>query len=113
MAFVDAEFVELQRQKAITRWKWHNRYIAAILAFLHPLGMLYTSVPAFVVYMLAWLGMVMFWPARPFGVGLGLGAIFAVYAYYETIWRNAAIEKWKYGLPGTGRQNPKHLTPIV
>jgi hypothetical protein len=38
---------------------------------------------------------------------MGLACIFGMYAYVETRWRNAAIEKWKFGLPGTGNQNPR------
>lgn len=113
MADENEEFVDDQKRKALTRWKWHNPYVAALLAFIHPLGMLYTSVPAFVVYLLLWLGVFLYWPNRPFGVGLGLAALFALYAYYDTLWKNAAVEKWKYGLPGTGKQNPKNLTPIA
>lgn len=113
MFSLDPDFVEHQRQRAITRWKWHNPYLAAIFAFIHPIGMLYTSVSAFVMYLLAWSAVFLFWRDRPFGVGIALGALFAGYAYIDTIWRNAAIEKWKYGLPGTGRQNPKNLTPIA
>jgi hypothetical protein len=113
MADVNNEFVEEQKRKALTRWRWHNPYVAALLAFIHPLGMLYTSIAAFVVYLVVWLAVFAYWPNRRFGVGLGLGALFAVYAYCNTRWKNAAIEKWKYGLQGTGKQNPKDLTPIA
>jgi hypothetical protein len=35
--------------------------------------------------------------------------IFGVYAFYATKRRNRAIEKWRYGLPGTGLANPRKL----
>jgi len=36
---------------------------------------------------------------------------FGYYAYLKTRWKNAAIEKYKYRLPGTGVDNPKNLIP--
>jgi len=109
---VSDDFVEDQKRRALTKWKWHNPYLASFLALIHPIGMLYTSVAGFAVYLLVWLAIVVYWPGRPFGVGLALGGLFAAYAYFETRWRNAAIEKWKYGLPGTGHQNPRGLTTL-
>jgi hypothetical protein len=105
------EFLETQRQKALTKWKWHNPYVAALLAFIHPIGMLLTSLPAFVIYLAAWTALWVWWPNRPLGTGIALGLLFAVYAYYDTLLKNAAIEKWKYGLPGMGKQNPKKVNP--
>src|SRR5262249_47686361 len=111
MQSANDEFLEAQRQKALTKWKWHNPYIAALLSFIHPLGMLLTSVPAFFVYLTVWTMLWVWWPDRPLGTGIALGLLFAVYAYYQTVWKNAAVEKWKYGLPGTGKQNPKKVNP--
>jgi hypothetical protein len=53
--------------------------------------------------------MLFLWKGRPLGTGIALGFLFALYACVETKWRNAAVEKWRYGLPGTGNQNPKKL----
>lgn len=109
----DGEFIEDQRQRAISKWRWHNPYLAALLALVHPLGMLYTSIPAFLAYLLVWWGVWIYWSNRPLGVGIAIGLAFAAYAYYTTLWKNAAIEKWKYGLSGTGKQNPKNLPAIA
>jgi len=106
---LDPEFVEDERQKALHKWKWKNPFLAGFLAFLHPLGMLYTSVPAFVVYLAAWFAMLFFWRGRPLGTGIALGFLFALYAYHETKWRNAAVEMWRYGLRGNGNDNPRKL----
>jgi hypothetical protein len=65
------------------------------------------------VYLIVWLAVWFWWPNRPFGIGIAVGLVFAIYGYYQTLWKNAAIEKWKYGLPGTGKQNPKNLNPIT
>lgn len=106
---LDPEFVEAQREKALHKWRWRNPYLAAFPALLHPVGMLYTSVPFFVVYMAASFAMLFFWRRRPLGTGIALGCLFGLYAYFETRWRNAAVEKWRYGLPGTGSDNPRKL----
>jgi len=103
------EFVETQKHQAVHKWKWKNPDLAALLALIHPLGMLYTSVPAFVVYLAIWSIMVFYWPGRPLGTGIGLGFLFASYAYHDTKWRNATVEMWRYGLPGTGKDNPRKL----
>ena len=113
MPSTDEAFIEDQRRKAVSKWRWHNPYLAALLASIHPLGMLFTSVPAFFVYLIVWLAVWFWWPNRPFGIGIAVGLVFAIYAYYQTLWKNAAIEKWKYGLPGTGKQNPRNLNPIT
>jgi len=36
MQSTDEEFIEDQRRKAISIWKWRNLYLAALLAFIHP-----------------------------------------------------------------------------
>jgi hypothetical protein len=64
--------------------------------------MLYTSVKAFFVYLALWSAMYFSWSSRPLGSGVLLALIFATYAYHETVYKNAAIEKWKFGLEGTG-----------
>lgn len=110
---LDPDFVADQKEKAIHKWTWHRPWLATALAFIHPLGMLYTSVPAFIVYLVAWGWMVFRWESRPTGTGVVLAAGFAAYAYYETVFRNAAIEKWKYGLVGTGHENPKGLPALI
>ncbi len=104
-----SDFIENTRQKAIYKWRWRNPYLIALLTFVHPLGMLLSSIPAFFVYLVLWFLVWVYWPNRPVWLGLLLASIFAVYAYYNTRWKNAAIEKWKYGLPGTGKDNPKKL----
>jgi hypothetical protein len=103
---LDPEFVENQKQKTLHKWKWKNPLLAGLLAFLHPAGMLYSSVPGALVCLAIWLAMVIYWKNRPSGTGIALACMFGIYAYLETRWRNAAVEKWKYGLPGTGNQNP-------
>lgn len=113
MVSLDEDFIQDQRRKAVSKWRWRNPYLAALLAFIHPVGMLFTSVPVFFVYLVIWLAMWVWWSNRPFGIAIAVGFVFAVYAYYQTLWKNAAIEKWKYGLPGTGKQNPKKLDPIA
>ena len=105
----EEEFYSEQRFKAITKWKWKNPYLAAFLAFIHPIGMLYSSIPGAILYFLLWIAMFTYWPSRPRGVGIGLATAFAVYGFFNTKWKNAAIEKWRYGLEGTGLQNPKKL----
>lgn len=95
---LDHGFVEAQRQKALHPSKWKSLYFAGFLAFIHPGGMLHTSVPAFLAYLAIWLAMLLYWKGRPFGTVRASAAIFGICAYAETKWRNAAIEKWKYGL---------------
>jgi len=109
---MEQDFAADQRTKALTRWKWRNPYWVALLAFVHPLGMLLSSTTAFVVYLAAWIALFVYWPGRPTGTAFGLAFIFAAYAFLNTRWKNACIEKWKYGLPGTGMQNPKKLAPL-
>ncbi len=70
--------------------------------------MLYTWLTAFVVYFGIWTAVFFYWPHRPWGTGITLGLVFALYAFHETKWRNAAVEKWGYGLPGTGNDNPRN-----
>ena len=106
---LDPEFLEAQKHNALHKWKWKNPYLAGFLALLHPLGMLYTSIPAFLVYLVIWFCVIFYWPKRPWGTGMALGFLFAFYAYHETKWRNGAVEKWRYRLPGTGTDNPRRL----
>lgn len=111
---MDKNFLEDTQYKAQKIWKWKNPWIAAILALIHPVGMLYTSIPASIIYLIIWIKIYYDWTNRPFGVGLVLAGVFSFYAFNDTKWKNAAIEKWRYGLSGTGIQNPKKsgLRPI-
>jgi len=104
---MDNDFVEHQRQQAIHKWKWRNPSLVAFLTFLHPLGILLTSIPAFFIYMLIWLFVYFGWKNHSILINILLSIVFSIYAYFNTKWKNAAIEKWKYGLPGTGKDNPK------
>lgn len=106
---MDQEFLKDTKNKAKNVWKWRSPWIAAILAFIHPLGMLYNSAFAFFVYFILWIFIALYWQDRPAGVGFFLALIFSVYAFTNTRWKNAAIEKWKYDLPGTGMQNPNKI----
>lgn len=106
---MDQDFLNNTKYKAEKVWKWKSPWIAAILAFINPLGMLYTSIPAFFVYLILWLIIILNWLNRPIWVDLIIGLIFSFYAFNDIKWKNAAIEKWRYGLPGTGMQNPKKL----
>jgi hypothetical protein len=106
-----SEYLEATRLNAIHKWKWRHPWLAATLGVL-PLGMLYTSVGAAIVYFLvsiAWLS----WAERPRWGSILIMLASGVYAYQSTRWRNAALEYWKYGLPGTGTQNPKGMKPIA
>jgi hypothetical protein len=109
---IDPEFLEVTRFNAIHKWKWRRPWLSGLLAFIHPLGMFYSSALAAWLYLGLWTWMYFGWRDRPLGVGLLLAGAFAIYAYFNTRWMNAAIEHWKYGLPGTGTQNPKGMTPI-
>ena len=107
---IDPEFLAHVRHKAIHKWKWRNPYVAALLAFAHPLGILPCSVPAALICTIVWLLVYDYYrPNRPIGIGILLASACGLFAYYKTIWKNAAIEKWKYGLPGTGKQNPRKV----
>lgn len=112
MAQNDEDHLEYLKRQAMTRWKWKNPLLAAALALIiGPLGFLYFSwkkallgiVVAFVLAeILRYNG---WWPPA---VWLRLLAMlgFAVYAYMDTRYTNAAIEYYKHGLPGTGTQKP-------
>jgi len=63
MTELDPEFIEHTRLKAMHNWKWRNPYLVGFLTFLHPIGMLLSSVPAFFVYMLLWLVVWAYWPS--------------------------------------------------
>jgi len=108
---LNPEFIEDTKHKAIHTWRWKNPFIAGILAFLHPLGMLYTSLIATIIYIIVWTIYVYFFPIRPrpWFISLIISLIFAYYAYWETRWKNGAIEMWRYGLPGNGLTDPKKL----
>jgi len=103
---LDPEFLDHARYKAIHKWKWRNPYVVALLAFLHPLGMLLCSWPAALIFTIVWLLVLDYWPDRPLGIRIVLAGACGLFAYHKTIWKNAAIEKWRYGLAGTGKQNP-------
>jgi len=105
----DSSFFEAQREKALYKWKWRNPYLVAFLTFLHPVGMLLSSIPAFFIYLISWLCIWLYWPDRNMVCDFILAATFSAYAYHNTRWKNGAIEKWKYGLPGTGKDNPKKM----
>ena len=108
---IDPAFIEATRYNAIHKWQWRRPWLAAVLG-VFPLGMLYTSIGTAMVYgcvSFAWLS----WDGRPKWAALLIVLAFSTYAYNTTRWRNAAIERWKYGLPGTGNQNPKGMEPIV
>lgn len=108
---MDNNFLEDAKHKAIHIWKWKNPYLAGFLAFLHPIGMIYTSFVATIVYIIVWGVYIYFSPIRPRPIWLSLiiSLIFAYYAYLDTKWKNAAIEKWRYNLPGDGLTDPKKL----
>lgn len=106
---MDKEVADVLRDKALHKWKWRNPFIVAGLVFLHPLGMLLSSIPTFFVYFFLWTLMFVYWPNRPLGTGILLAAVFAFYAYTNTRFQNSCIEKWKYGLKGTGLENPKKI----
>ncbi|MBC8232231.1 hypothetical protein H8E77_22015 [bacterium] len=110
---LDDDFIEAQRQKAIYKWKWRNPYLVAFLTFLHPFGMLLSSIPIFFVYLIISIIIQPLWlylsKAIMIIITLTLSTIFAAIAYHNTLWKNGAIETWKYGLPGTGKDNPKKL----
>ena len=105
------EFIEATRRDAIHKWKWHSPWLAGLLGTT-PLGMVYTSVKAAIIY--AIVGVVWGnWEGRPRWAAFLIILAAAAYAYTTTRHRNAAIEHWKYGLPGTGTQNPKGMSPIT
>jgi len=102
-----AKLLENQKEKAVNKWKWKVPWVAFILAFVYPIGMLYTSLEVTAVYLLAWVLMSAYWERGSPWVNLVVSIMFAVYAYLRTKRKNAAIETWRYGLKGSGYQNPK------
>jgi hypothetical protein len=105
----DQEFITDQMDKALNKWKWKVPWFSFVLAFIHPLGMLYNSLLGTIVYLIVWFFMFAYWPNRPLGVGFVLSLIFSIYAYFNIKWKNAGIEKWRYGLSGLGNQNPRKM----
>lgn len=101
------EFLADQRLRSVHEWKWRSPLLVGFLAFLHPLGLMLTSFCAAVFFMAVWLTLIHVWPSRPIGVSLLLAMICGGYGYFNTRWKNSFIEKYRYGLPGTGNQNPK------
>jgi hypothetical protein len=100
------------KRQAMTRWRWKNPLLAAGLAVIFgPFGYLYFSwkkslVGLVVVSILAEIARFNGWWPPAIWMRLLAGLGFAAYAYMDTRYTNAAIEYYKYGLPGTGTQKP-------
>lgn len=101
--------------KAKYVWKWKNPWLAAGLALLHPIFMLYYSWRAALGFSVIGVAMGMYFGGLHPLANIAFAIVCAVYSFYSTRYKNAGIERYRYGLNGTGLQNPAKLgvEPIV
>ena len=113
------EYLDHCEESAVLRWKWKNPYIAAAIAFIFgPFGLFYFSwkkaiIALILVFILAEAMRYNGWWPPTLWIKLFAMLSFAIYAYMDTRYTNAAIEHYKYGLSGTGTQDPSAESSIL
>lgn len=102
------QFYKSKRMARLEKLKWKPSWIAGLIVLMHPLGAFYTS------WKFGLIGisftLISLFSARVLGTNsmpFMFNMMLAFICAREVLANNKLIEKHRYGLPGTGFQNPK------